>query len=845
MCYLLCSCEEVLGLVLGFVARIGWDDCCWTDDGLSFKKMYPGHQFASKSQKWRARVRVTDESMELMVQRAQAKFEKLPTYLKVKYVSSALDKFAETAAAVWHLGNELALAVPIPAEVIKREWYDAWASGSEQIDMEVQSMLLEKADNFDVTQHIPTLKQLIGAHIFNAPTQRPPVELNAIEVDNFNLMMKKVDYDVNVFQTWQKKCCNVHAAQDHARRAHRLEERKRHADAADLFLQTCTKLLLWDVKAESVISDLLTFRRDSVASPLGIASDKVPSIVFLNWTSLSLIPSSVQEKQAAVLTWTLHDNIDSVSPVISPVFCYGRGKLHLQETQMMQYLTTGHHNVDIQFSILFKDQCDLRDTRPMMYPGRLVFPGPLVDMSKSPWHGCELRRLRRTAEVPQLAASAMRELEDLADDALPASSDVHYLHGAPKFAQLGSRAWSALISGLLDGSNLKDVPAAIMVDLFVHVGDSLRAFCVQRINYSTTTSLFWVGICLAQKEADWIYLDTKDFLVEQYEARTLPLPRGSGPDLGEFSPESVDTIPPKPKLNVLVINSENQLQMPAAIVKDWQLHPKFGTQFSVWLDNFVQTYSIAEARSMESSMDSMTPEKRKAAMNLPGESPSKVPKLQQDLSQQYLIESKDITETLLAEAQLPGKTAAAWYQLRTGHQIYLVNKGANDWQSPSLCLCAAYGKGTFKLIKPDQTDVDLSDTVEFNLQSAKDFVVFNGQLATVGQIVNEQLVKKPEAEVCYHKMTVSDDKPKEFTLEQTHKIVFVAAKEDKDPNKLSGIAGKEPTQSYTSAPCLQVLWSVRWTAKGLMPVKPAVYLTGTIVVPPGKALHCTGTKSVS
>jgi hypothetical protein len=343
---------------------------------------------------------------------------------------------------------------------------------------------------------------------------------------------------------------------------------------------------------------------------------------------------------------------------------------------------------------------------------------------------------------------------------------------------------------------------------------------------------------LTQKEADWIYMDAKDFLVEQYESRALPLPKGSRPDLGEFTPDSVDAIPPRPKLNVLVINSENQLQVPALIVKEWQLHPNFGIQFTVWLDKFVQTYSIAdtELKSMESSADTKTPDKRKANMKLPGESPSKVQKLP-DLGQ-YLIETKDITETLLAEAQLPGK-AAPWYQLRTGHKIYLVNKGTSDWQSPSMCMCAAYGKGNFKLIKPGQTDEDLAGGVAFNLQSSKDVVVYNNQLVTLGQVVNDQLHKKPDAEICYHKMTVSDESPKEFTLEQTHKIVFVTSKDDKDPNKLSGIAAKEPTESYTSAPCLQLLWSVRWTTKGLMPVKPAVYLTGTIVMPPGRACDCT------
>jgi len=665
--------------------------------------------------------------------------------------------------------------------------------------------------------------------------------MDTIEVDNFNLVMKKADYDVTVYQIWEKKCANAHAALDHARRDFRLAQRAWYADAAELFLHKYTKLLTWEEKAESIISQIVTFRRDNIMAPTGTAQDKIAMMCTVNWASLSIIPVPAQEKQAAVLTWSLYDNLQSLAVVIAPVWAYSKGKLHLQEEAMMKYLTHGCHNVDNHFSMLFKDQVDFRDKRPLMYPGRLVFPGAMADTSKSPWFNCDLRRLCRTGEIPQMSASAMKEVEDMSKDALPSSTDTQYVHGAPKFAQLGSAAWSSVFSGLFDRANLKEINGVLHIDLFANVGDTLRSFIAHRANYVSSLHLFWIGVCLTEKEAAYIASDIKEFMVDQMEAGSMPVPSGLGAPPQEAVPS--ENVPQPPKLNLLLINSDNKLQMPLAVVKEWQLHPRFGTQFTAWLDNFMKDYSVADgSENLAGSGDGgsgagsgPSNAKRKSTGKASSASPNKTPKLE-DLAS-FIVDAKDITDSLLAEAQMVGKVAP-FYQIRTGHQLYVVSKSASDWQSPSLCMVAGYGKGSFKLIKPNDTETDVSEKIQFKMESQDDIVVFNGQLVTLGQVMNEQFAKKPDTEVCYHKLTCSENNPKEFTLEQTHNIMFSPVREEGDC-KLGSVASREPVQSYKSAPCLRLLWTVRFTAKGLMPVKPGVYLTGSVLLPAGKALHCT------
>ena len=66
--------------------------------------------------------------------------------------------------------------------------------------------------------------------------------------------------------------------------------------------------------------------------------------------------------------------MQSAALVINPVFTYSKGKLHLEEGKLVDLLAKGNHNLDWQFSIIFKGKSDDRDLRPMVYPGQFVFP---------------------------------------------------------------------------------------------------------------------------------------------------------------------------------------------------------------------------------------------------------------------------------------------------------------------------------------------------------------------------------------------------------------------------------------------------------------------------------------
>ena len=74
---------------------MGWAACCWSDGALSSKKIYPKYQFPAKSKKWLPRVKSSEDSMRMLVQRVQATHEKAARAFQKKLVTNALEALAE------------------------------------------------------------------------------------------------------------------------------------------------------------------------------------------------------------------------------------------------------------------------------------------------------------------------------------------------------------------------------------------------------------------------------------------------------------------------------------------------------------------------------------------------------------------------------------------------------------------------------------------------------------------------------------------------------------------------------------------------------------------------------
>ena len=488
---------------------------------------------------------------------------------------------------------------------------------------------------------------------------------------------------------------------------------------------------------------------------------------------------------------------------------------------MIGKLTKGNHNLDWQFSIVFTEKAHEADLRPMLYPGRFVFPLPLGDPKKNPFFGCALRRNGRTPDVRQLNPKDMKEIEDLSPDALPPSMDPRdiHVHGGAKYNQIGTDACSAVIAGVLDGAS--PGPAVLILDLYPRVGDMMVAFTDQKAQH-VATSLFYCGIYETQQEETWATNMCLDTLAE----------KRLSDDQKDINADLLETLPKLPTFNRMVVqyvdedkSKTPQLGIPLSIVKTWQMHSAFGSQFGAWLTKFTETYSIIDG----------TPQKRPLPGG-PGSDPPSVKKAK-IMQLDNIMEVSNITDALIHECRMAGTKDAPMLQMRGAHMLYIVNQSpTQEWTSCQGFVCG-YGKGGFKLVKVDADD---STGVMFTMTGSKDKVVFNGVVQLLGKVVADQREKKPDATVCYHKLEALPEDPKEFSLTPEHKVAFYPADADKDPLITCTNFATKFTKAHWEAPSnsIAALWMVRWSAKGLMPVKPVVHLVGSATLPPGRALKC-------
>ena len=94
-------------------------------------------------------------------------------------------------------------------------------------------------------------------------------------------------------------------------------------------MQPCTRLLVWDKKAEKNIAEAMNFKRVSMGK-MGIDHvGQIPQVIYMNATAPCLVTSSSSNNAVEMLTWALADNMQSVGIVMAPVFTYQRGRVIL------------------------------------------------------------------------------------------------------------------------------------------------------------------------------------------------------------------------------------------------------------------------------------------------------------------------------------------------------------------------------------------------------------------------------------------------------------------------------------------------------------------------------------
>ena len=368
-----------------------------------------------------------------------------------------------------------------------------------------------------------------------------------------------------------------------------------------------------------------------------------------------------------------------------------------------------------------------------------------------------------------LISSVSAPWQDLSNDALPESIDGREarFHGAEKYAQIGEDGAGALVNSVMAGAKLSDIPALLVMDLYVNVGEMVNAFALNRASFSCITFLF--GVCEDQVHMDWVLHELVEMLSTKYMEGRLKLPNGQNIQL-EVSEDMLDPFPSKPATHVLAIGggaNNEKLVLPADVFKKWQNHPTQGPTFKKWVDEFLrdEMHTIGQDGPSFGLEEAKTP---KRGLPTETEAPSaKKAKLDASL----VVEVSSVTQPLLMESKLQGKLPL-YLQIRANDIVLLLNKDTTKEHSVNMHdQIASFGKGAFKLAKVD--DQLGATQLEFKLTGHEDLVVVNNFLQPLGKVLMAQRQTKPDAQICYHSITIDPECPTNFTLSQTHRIFFI------------------------------------------------------------------------
>ena len=176
-----------------------------------------------------------------------------------------------------------------------------------------------------------------------------------------------------------------------------------------------------------------------------------------------------------------------------------------------------------------------------------------------------------------------------------------------------------------------------------------------------------------------------------------------------------------------------------------------------------------------------------------------------------------------------------------GNKIYVVNTGDQPMSAPTGAFLCGFGKGKFDRNTNGNFNPDCHH--RFHLKTCEDMVVYNSKMLPVKDVVGEQRVKNPDANIAYHSMSEIPSKDKmSFGVKQEHEVFFIPACSSADeagksqPVSQSYVAVLLPPTVFDGSHCAVKAWAVKWGPIGLTPIRPVVLFKMQCDIPAGQAL---------
>ena len=803
--------KESTDILLKHVSRFG-EKSAFTNEAFSNKRLCPGFVPRGIDKTWSKRLTVTEAGFKLFLRFVHEKHVRKQPKLRRKLEKSTLEEALNMAQLMVSCQDALSQQHPIPMKDFEEKAMNVFLQGDLNLELELQAAVSECKSSFQPAE-LNIFKPLIAASLaqrdekLTSLGQGPRMSAGDLEKQAFEVVLASLEHDANCYKAWKIKCQDRDAALYFQQLQHTTNRHTRAREIADAVISD-TQGPLWSLQLGVwKPTDTTNYQRVvrvaehlSKLHQLG-GKDEVMCLPVLNWAAPALYQSVTQVLQANLAGALVNGPGQNLGVCFSPVHFYKKGALHKQEAASMTLLTNACMNTDLRVALNFASKTDERERRALLQPGMLLLPTgdeKKYNATFQFWKTASIFSRPVIADARMIASSEMETIEDMSEEALPASSDMStHVSQAEKHAQCGADAARKVLQALLPTTSRA---AVLVVDTTAHTLDFAKATFLERTSGSRPgMSVYYAGFAETEGELEWQRYHLLTWLSDGFLSGEVPLPAGA-PALGpeEVPKELVSSLPPKPELGTLVFTTKKvdglpTLKTPDKILQAWHDHSVFGTRFQEWL---AQTRPAIPLDVVGPGDAAAAPKastaKREAAEGHPSEPSNKMARAKEEPASAGSA-GPDLTPLPLSELPTPLAWQAALPQfgknksetkvlLAIGKRIFICNDSkTQDVELQRGTQIAGFYRGSFVLQKADDKESAARPAdCHFELEDSSSLVLLEGKLVKLGEVVAQKRAISPLAvAICYHSMKeapVPDDTTR-FALTLTIKSSAIPSAE--------------------------------------------------------------------
>ena len=294
-----------------------------------------------------------------------------------------------------------------------------------------------------------------------------------MEEQQYHLVEQRLDLDVTAWRVFQGKLASYSKARAAKKQEWNYKRHKFSREAASEYVKT--KITIQQCQNQDSIVNVYNNVVAEFSQKHNIPRDNILTMGIVNWVAPSMIHHEHFEMQANIISMLCNGHVHNIMPILMPQFSYKRGQLYIADEMVNKVLSAREINVDAKFGLVFEGRPDARDSRRLIYDGRVAVPHGISEDGYI-WTECQLMK-GKTDPAQMVSSRDLETIEEIGDEVLPSTTDSDgTVKGAGKWAQVGEDAMVKLINAALKDCPLTHKHGLIIWEINPGWGNALDAY---------------------------------------------------------------------------------------------------------------------------------------------------------------------------------------------------------------------------------------------------------------------------------------------------------------------------------------------------------------------------------